>query len=94
MTTKKKLPAQELTIGITEKQRDIMLSIGYIHESDLESISSTSPLSRKRWKSPKDPVGVMLGCEKWFPVVGIKKLLDAKFTEKKNEKDDSVSSLM
>ena len=88
----KKEPQTEYE-GITDRHREIMLSIGYVHESDVEIITTTSPVSRKRWKSP---VGVMFGCEKYYSVVDIKRSLDAKLTDKLLERDDTdnVASLM
>jgi hypothetical protein len=64
--------------GMPENVLEIMHSIGYVHESELQKASSTTPRTRARWKSPR---GVMFGNERWFPVAEVKRYLDAKIAE-------------
>ena len=54
---------------------ELMASIGYICETELEEITATTPRSRARWKSPR---GVMFGNMKWYPIDEIKRHLDAR----------------
>ena len=78
---------------ITDEHRAIMRELGYIHESDVERISCTSPLSRKRWKSP---VGVMFGIERWYSLVDLKRHLDHKVAEKliRNDEESSTTDVV
>lgn len=63
--------------GISPDLLRLMHGIGYMHESEVEIVTSTTPRSRARWKSPR---GVMFGNEKWFPIAEVKKHLDARAT--------------
>jgi hypothetical protein len=47
-----------------------MHDIGFIHESEIELITGTTPRSRMRWKSPR---GVMFGNEKRYPLDEIRR---------------------
>ena len=62
-------------INIDEGVREWMRSIGYIHESEIEHATLTTPRSRARWTQPR---GIMFGNERWYPISGIKRDLDAK----------------
>ena len=73
MTTSTKKDHPE--INIDQGVRAWMLSIGYVHESEIEHATSTLPRSRARWKSP---AGVMFGNEKWYPLSEIKRHLEAR----------------
>lgn len=58
--------------------RESMLRIGYVHESEIEVMTSTTPRTRARWSDLK---GVMFGNEKWYPLSEVKRHLDAKANE-------------
>lgn len=51
----------------------LMHSMGYMHESEVETATGTTAKSRSRWRSPK---GVMFGNEKYFRMEEIKRHLD------------------
>lgn len=57
--------------------------IGYLHETEIERASSTTPRSRTRWKSPR---GVMFGNEKWYPIDEVKRHLDARAADVEDER--------
>lgn len=79
------MPTERLTEPtIPAAQLDLMHKIGYLHESELEIISSTTPRSRMRWKSPK---GVMLGTEKYYTLQSVKQHLDALAAEVDHDAD-------
>lgn len=68
-------PAEET--GMPPGVLELMHRIGYIHETEIEIATSTTPRSRARWKSPR---GVMFGNEKWYPLDEVKRHLDARAT--------------
>lgn len=65
----------EHPITIDPGVREWMRAIGFVHESEIEHATSTSPRSRARWRSPR---GVMFGCEKWYPLREIQRHLEAR----------------
>ena len=66
-------PADE--IGMPPGVLEWMHSLGYVHETEIETATSTTSRSRTRWKSPR---GVMFGNEKWYPLDEVKRHLDAR----------------
>jgi hypothetical protein len=91
MSNKPKLP-EATEPELTQWHREFMLEkLGMIHESDLAALSSTISVSRRRW----DLEGVLLGCEKYFRIADIKRLLDDKLDGKtKPAKADDVVSVL
>jgi hypothetical protein len=65
-------------IRIDSGVRAWMLKLGYVHESELEEATSTTPRSRRRWKSP---AYVTFGNERWYPLAEIKHHLEARAAE-------------
>ena len=66
---------KEFQITIDPTVRAWMRSLGYVHETEIQHATSTTPRSRARWKSPR---GVMFGNEKSFPLDEVKRHLDAR----------------
>lgn len=62
-------------INIDPGVREWMRSLGYVHETEIQHATSTTPRSRLRWKSPR---GVMFGNEKWYSLDEVKRHLDAR----------------
>ena len=90
MTTEKKpfsekpgRPA-ERPYGVAEHVRLFMLELGYIHETDLQEATSTSPRTRARWRPPR---GLLFGNEKWYALDEVKRHLEARAAEGDPEED-------
>jgi hypothetical protein len=70
----KQVSDKEFPINIDPRVRDWMRSIGYVHETEIQHATSTTPRSRTRWKSPRH---VQFGNEYWYPLDEVKRHLDA-----------------
>lgn len=55
---------------------EAFLAMGYLHETQVQIASSTTPRSRssKHWSGPRP---VRFGNEEWYPISAIKDYLDA-----------------
>lgn len=61
-------------INIDEGVREWMRSLGYVHDSEVQHASSTTPRTRARWRSLR---GVQFGNERWYPLDEVRRHLDA-----------------
>lgn len=59
---------------IPERLKELMAAQGFIHESDVEELSSTTESSRRRWKLPY----VKFGNQRYYTIDGLKSHLDSK----------------
>ena len=77
----------DIEYGMPSAILELMHRIGYLHETEIETATSTTPRSRARWKSPR---GVMFGNEKWYPLDEVRRHLDARAA---NVDDDAPAVL-
>ena len=73
--------------GVSQRIRDWMLQLGYVHDSEVEEATSTAPRTRARWR-PLRPV--YFGKEAWYPLSEIKRHLDERAASNDSDDDDMV----
>jgi hypothetical protein len=69
------MPSEKDPAGMPAEVLELMHRIGYMHETEIQTASSTTPRTRARWKSPRR---VMFGNEPWYPLDEVKRHLDAR----------------
>ena len=60
---------------IPKEVLETMHNLGFLHDSEVALLTGTSERTRARWL---DPPSIMFGNERWWPLVAIKKHLEAK----------------
>jgi len=73
--------------GVSQRIRDWMLQLGYVHDSEVEEATSTAPRTRARWR-PLRPV--YFGKEAWYRLAEIKRHLDERAASNESDDDDMV----
>lgn len=73
--------------GVSQRIRDWMLQLGYVHDSEVQEATSTAPRTRARWK-PLRPV--YFGKEAWYQLSDIKRHLDERAASNESNDDDLV----